>query len=168
MIEFAAILPLLVLLVFGITEYGRALYEYDTLAKSVRSAVRHLSEKASGDLKAQAAARCLAVYGSYSDSNPSGTSAGDITCGSVKLLPNLTPAMVDICDAVNASQCPGQPHATVSTDNGNGTANGPANLVTVRITAYPFNSLFEFVLSDLTFGSAANYTGIAATMRQDL
>jgi Flp pilus assembly protein TadG len=43
LIEFALVLPFLLLLAFITTEYGRALYQYNTLAKSVRDAVRFLS-----------------------------------------------------------------------------------------------------------------------------
>jgi hypothetical protein len=42
-IEFALILPLLLLLTFTVTEFGRALYQYNTITKSVRDAARYLS-----------------------------------------------------------------------------------------------------------------------------
>lgn len=155
-VELAFLLPLLVLMVFGITEYGRAIYSYDTLSKSARTAVRHLTQHGAGDDVARQEARCLAVTGSYS------TVGGTVTCNGSPLLPGLTTAMVDICDAADASLCPGQPHVNVSTGT------GVANLVTLRITAYPFDSAMEFVLPDLTFGNAASHTGIGVTMRQDL
>lgn len=41
--EFALVLPLLLILTFITTEFGRALYEYNTLTKSVRDAARYLS-----------------------------------------------------------------------------------------------------------------------------
>lgn len=50
MVELALILPLLVLLVFGITEIGRALYQQNTLAKAVETGARFLSRSA-GALK---------------------------------------------------------------------------------------------------------------------
>ncbi len=43
MVEFAIVLPLLVMLLFGITELGRALYQENTLYKSVSSGARYLA-----------------------------------------------------------------------------------------------------------------------------
>lgn len=43
MVEFAIVLPLLVMLLFGITEIGRALYQQNTLYKSVSSGARYLA-----------------------------------------------------------------------------------------------------------------------------
>lgn len=43
MVELAIILPVLVILVFGIAELGRALYQQNTLVKAVESGVRYLS-----------------------------------------------------------------------------------------------------------------------------
>jgi hypothetical protein len=60
-IEFALILPLLLLLAMTVTEFGRALYQYDLLAKSVRDAARYLSVQATGTHTAEA--RNLVVYG---------------------------------------------------------------------------------------------------------
>lgn len=42
-VEFAIVVPLLVILVFGITELGRAMYQLNTLAKSTSAGVRYLS-----------------------------------------------------------------------------------------------------------------------------
>lgn len=62
LVEFALILPLLLLLALLATEFGRALYQYNTLAKSVRDAARYLSVQAPGTRIAEA--RNLVVYGS--------------------------------------------------------------------------------------------------------
>lgn len=43
MVEFAVILPLLVILVFGITELGRAIYQQNTLSKAIEGGVRYLA-----------------------------------------------------------------------------------------------------------------------------
>ena len=43
MVEFALILPVLIVLVFGITELGRAIYQQNSLSKSVASGVRFLA-----------------------------------------------------------------------------------------------------------------------------
>jgi Flp pilus assembly protein TadG len=42
-VEFALILPLLLLLTMITTEFGRALYQYNTIVKSLRDATRYLS-----------------------------------------------------------------------------------------------------------------------------
>ncbi len=72
LVEFALVLPLLLLMTFVVTEYSRALYQYNTLTKSVRDAARYLSMQDPGTRIAQA--KNLVVYG-----NPAGSghAAGD-------------------------------------------------------------------------------------------
>lgn len=43
LVEFALILPFLLLLAMITTEFGRAIYQYNTIVKSVRQAARYLS-----------------------------------------------------------------------------------------------------------------------------
>lgn len=43
MVEFALLLPLMVVIVFGITELGRAIYQQNTLSKAVASGARYMS-----------------------------------------------------------------------------------------------------------------------------
>jgi hypothetical protein len=66
LVEFALVLPLLLLVTFVVTEYSRALYQYNTLTKSVRDAARYLSTENPGTHIAQA--KNLVVYG-----NPAGS-----------------------------------------------------------------------------------------------
>src|SRR3954469_22379121 len=61
LVEFALVLPLLLLLTFIVTEYSRALYQYNTLAKSVRDAARYLSTQTPGTKIA--VSKNLVVYG---------------------------------------------------------------------------------------------------------
>jgi Flp pilus assembly protein TadG len=61
LVEFALILPMLLLLIVITTEFGRALYQYNTLAKSVRDASRYLSMQLPETQ--MATARNLVVYG---------------------------------------------------------------------------------------------------------
>ncbi|WP_323808894.1 TadE/TadG family type IV pilus assembly protein [Zeimonas arvi] len=42
-VEFALVLPILLMIAFGIAEFARAMYEYDSLVKNVRAATRYLS-----------------------------------------------------------------------------------------------------------------------------
>ena len=71
LIEFALILPLLLMLILMTTEFGRALHQYGTLAKSVRQAARYLSVRAPGTGINEA--RNIVVYG-----NPAGLGAPQI------------------------------------------------------------------------------------------
>mgnify|MGYP003577433609 CR=1 FL=1 len=65
-IEFALVLPLLVLMSIFVVELGRAMYQYNALAKSVRDAARYLSMQLPNTQVAQA--KNLVVFG-----NPAGT-----------------------------------------------------------------------------------------------
>lgn len=67
LVEFALVLPLLLTLSLIVTEYGRALFQYNTLAKSVRDATRYLSTQSPGTKNIEA--RKLVVYGK-SDNTP--------------------------------------------------------------------------------------------------
>lgn len=42
-IEFVLILPILLILAFGVIDFGRVLFQYDTLTKSTRDAVRYIA-----------------------------------------------------------------------------------------------------------------------------
>ena len=43
-LEFAMVLPLMLLIVFGIIEFGRAYYQYNTLTKAIRDGARYMSK----------------------------------------------------------------------------------------------------------------------------
>lgn len=80
-IEFAILVPMMLLMVFGITEFGRAFYQYNTLVKSVRNGVRYLSTQGTG--MGADRAKCLAVHGNQNCTGP-------------VLLPNLTLDMASV------------------------------------------------------------------------
>jgi hypothetical protein len=61
LVEFALVLPFLLVLSIVTFEYGRAVWQYNTLTKSVRDAARYLSLQTPGTKVAQA--RNLMVYG---------------------------------------------------------------------------------------------------------
>ena len=67
-VEFALILPFLLLLTFLTTEFGRAVWEYNTLTKSVREAARYLSIQTPGTKITEA--RNLIVYGNLAGDGP--------------------------------------------------------------------------------------------------
>lgn len=66
LVEFALILPFLLLLSITAVELGRAIWQYELLTKSVRDAARYLSLQTPGDAIRMTRARNLAVYGNIS------------------------------------------------------------------------------------------------------
>jgi Flp pilus assembly protein TadG len=137
-IEFALILPFLLMLTFITTEFGRAIWEYNTLTKSVRDAARYLSIQTPESAPHIANARNLMVYG-----NLAGTGS-PLALGLT--LDNVPP---DTCCAWQTAG-----------------SNPVINTVTVRITNYKFNSMFASVLG-VPFG-AVTFSNIRATMRSYL
>ena len=80
-VEFALVLPLLLLLAMTTTEFGRAIYQYNTIVKSLRDATRYLSMQTPNTKLAEA--KNLVVFG-----NIAGTGQA--------LVPGLTVAKVSI------------------------------------------------------------------------
>lgn len=140
-VELGIILIPLVLLAFGITEFGRAIYQYNTLTKATRDATRFLSLQGPGDVTEISTAINLAVYGKKV-----------VSITDHPLVPNLTTAMVGVCDSTSC----------ISTHQNQATGSGVINLVTVTVTGYPFTSFVPFVVPSMTFGP------ISTTMRQVL
>lgn len=142
LVEFGITASVLIAIVLGITELGRAVYQYDTLAKAARDGARYLSTKAPGDATAIGVAQCLAVHG-----NPS--------CSGTPLAPGLTLGMVSVCDAVSC----------VATHQTQGSA-PVVNLVTLSIgnanNPFTFTSIAPYLVPDIPFGA------ISVTMRQVL
>lgn len=141
-VEMALLLIPLLLLALGAAEYGRAIYQYNTLVKSVRDSARlmsqHIPDEAAADYSlAQTQARCLAVYGNTGCSGPT-------------LAPGLTTGMVSI-NSISVTTA----------------INTTIRLVEVKISGYQFN----FVFNPLNLmGNAANiipFNNIRATMRQN-
>lgn len=138
-VEFALLLTPMVLMMFGATEFGRAIYTYNTLDKTVRDAVRHLSQHGPGDTVIQNEAKCLAAFGNTS-------------CSGSAIAPGLTASSVSLCDALSC----------VGTHASQATGSGVVNLVTVSINGYAYNSMVTFVMPNL------NFNNISATMRAQL
>lgn len=150
-VEFAILVIPLLLIFVGITEFGRAMYYYNTIAKSVRDATRLMSTQTPtdpdyADLKDKAT--CTAVYGNQ-------------TCSGSPLLPGLNISMVSICDAAS---CPST-HASVPTGS------GVINLVTVTVggpgNPYTFDWLAPITPTFFGFPSF-DFGAISVTMRQVL
>lgn len=102
LVEFALILPLLLLLSFLTFEFGRAIHYYNTLAKAAREASRYISTQAPGTFTAET--RNIIIYG-----NPAGT-------GSPRL-PGLSLANVPVPDWGNTGTNPVVGTVTVRVQN---------------------------------------------------
>jgi Flp pilus assembly protein TadG len=139
-VELAITMVPLLALTFGVTEYGRAIYTYNTIDKAARDGVRFLTAPPPGTADVNAAASNLVVYG-----NVDGTGS--------PLAPGLQTSMVSIC---NAASCPGT-HASVATGS------GVVNLVTVSINGYVYTSIVTYVAP-----ATMNFNNISVTMRSSL
>jgi len=137
-VELGILMIPLTVLAFGITEYGRAIFQYNTIVKGARDATRYLSQYGPGDATQIGVAKCLAVYGNR-------------TCTGTSLVPGLTTSLVQVCDRTNCADHLNQP-----------TGAGVVNLVTVTVDGFPFKSLVPLMVNDITFGP------IHTTMRQVL
>lgn len=137
LVELALITPLLLLLTFITTEFGRAMYEYNLVVKSTRDAVRYLSVQTPGTHITEA--RNLMVFG-----NTAGTGT--------PLARGLSLANV--------------PAGTCCTWQAAG-ANPLITTVTVRISSYTFHSLFPSVMGVVFADANGNivFSDITATMR---
>jgi len=137
LIELALITPLLLLLTFITTEFGRAMYEYNLVVKSTRDAVRYLSVQTPETHIAEA--RNLMVYG-----NTAGTG---------------TPLArgLSLANVPSGSCCTWQSAG----------ANPVITTVTVRISSYSFHSLFPSVMGVVFADANGNivFSDITATMR---
>lgn len=137
LIELALIMPLLLLLTFITTEFGRAMYEYNSVVKATRDAVRYLSVQTPGTHITEA--RNLMVYG-----NTAGTG---------------TP----LARGLSLTNVPAGSCCTWQTVG----ANPIINTVTVRITSYTFHSLFPSVMGVVFADANGDivFSEITATMR---
>ena len=113
LVEFAIVFPILILLLAGVTEIGRMMYFYTTLAKGTRSASRYLSS--SRDYTStQAAARNNAID----------SAKNLVVCGIAK--PNGCSGRTPFVPGVTTS------NVSVSLSNGS------VRYVTVSITGYQY------------------------------
>lgn len=140
-VEMALVLTPMLILCFGITELGRALYLYDGMVKATRGAARYLSQQSFAGADAdtiRARAKSLVVCGAQSCPDPLGSAA---------LVPGLTMSMVSLCDPV---LCP-TTHSNVPV----GPPGGTVSLVSMTIGAgssqFNFTSIVPWVVPDITF-----------------
>lgn len=149
-VEFALVLTPLLIIAFGAVEYGRAIYHYNTLVKSTRSAVRWASlvpaSSSDGYKAIQQQAKCLAVF-------------GNVSCNGNPLAPSLSLSNVKLCDQINASECGSETtYKSVALSGGS-----EMNLVAVRISGYTY----PFIgLPLVTPASTLTFNNIEAVMYQ--
>ena len=141
-VEAAFLLIPLVILLAGIVEGGRVIYQYNTIAKSTRDAARYLTTVEPGT--GHAVATCLVVNG-----NP--------TCAGSPLAEGLAAGHVSICDARN---CPAT-HSNVPATGNGGPTTGVMNLVTVTVSGYRSPNF-------LRMSPLLTFDPISTTMRQPL
>lgn len=147
-VEFALLLIPLLMLALGAAEFGRALYQYNTLVKSTRDAARYLSQinpTASDYKQAEEEAKCRTVYGNKSNKTECNDSGQP-------LAPGLTTSMVTTRQI------------NITTSEGT-----PITLVEVKISNYRFNFLLDprTLLNSSDSGEQSiTFGDIRATMRQ--
>lgn len=143
-VELAIVTMMLIIIVFGVTELARAMYQYDAMTKSARAAARYLAVYDASDEAVRERAKCVAVYG-----NPNCGASGV-----VPVVPGLSVSNVSVPDP-----------ATDPTLHGVATGEGTIDLVRVTIgapaTPYSFVSFVPFVVPNIEFGP------ISATMPQN-
>lgn len=128
-VEFAILLVPLLLMLFGITELGRAFYQYNTLVKATRSAARYKSM--TGAATGEPEARCMAVY-------------GNTTCAGTPVLDGLTVNMVTFDYATSVPTGSGGINLVkVSINDPSASA------------FFNFVSVVPFVIPHITFGPVA-------------
>jgi len=118
-VELGILMVPILILTFGVTEYGRAIYTYNAIDKATRDAARHMTSPNPNRVNE---AINLAVYGNIAGTgNP--------------LAPGLAAGNVAICDP---TVCAGT-HAAVATGS------GVINLVSVGINNYVYTSIVTYV-----------------------
>jgi Flp pilus assembly protein TadG len=134
-VELALILPIMLVLVFGITEIGRALYQYDGLVKATRGAVRYLAQQDLANLSSENRAlvynktKALAVCGKEDCS------------GQAPLVTGLSTSFVNVCDYITCE----------ATHKGVQTGEGSVDMATATIEGFTFKTMVPWVIKDISF-----------------
>lgn len=141
-VELALLLPLMVVLIFGITEIGRALFQYNGLVKATRGAARYLAQQDLANLSASTTPTLNEVY----VTTKALAVCGKENCtGQAPLITGLSTDQVSLCD-----------YLTCDTHKGVLTGMGSVDLVTVTIGgsgdhAFRFQSMMSYVIPDIPF-----------------
>lgn len=135
--EFAIALPFLLLLLFGIFEFGRAYYQYNTLSKAIRNGARYLSSH------------------SYSAANITNTQNvvvyGNSVGGSNPVLPRLTSAMINVTPSGGTA-----PYDEIN----------PPQFVKVSVNSYPFTTIVPGIINlNVTFSPLVSFRYVGPNAR---
>ncbi|MEJ1297180.1 MAG: pilus assembly protein [Candidatus Sedimenticola sp. (ex Thyasira tokunagai)] len=114
LVEFAIIVPLLVILVLGITELGHALYQHNTLQKAVTSGARYLGRSFQGldttDCSSETGwstevdrAKNLILFGHVAGADIIAGDGSPFTHDNI--LPNATPDMISVTLPAASDPC---------------------------------------------------------------
>jgi TadE-like protein len=122
LVELALVVPILMLIAFGVIEFGRAYYQYNTLTKAVRDGARYMSYHIYNSTEEGNCAK-LVVYG-----NSVGTGS--------PILPGLTTAKIQMLSSGGTT-----PYSELN----------PPKYVTVRVDAYPFSPVIPFINLNASF-----------------
>lgn len=136
-IELALVTVLLATMMFGALDLGRAMYAYNEIAQSTRTAARYLATSPTVGATEVGRARNLVIYGSFSSSGPALTS--ELTASSTAIQ-FCTPSYCDIPGASTASMT-NQPIAGA----------GTVNLVQVQVSNLTLISYFPQAVADMLF-----------------
>jgi len=141
LLEFAMTLPLLLLIVLGVIEFGRAYFQYNTLSKAVRQGARYMSMHAYDPIELTRTQN-ITVYG-----NREGTGS--------PCLPGLA--------AGNITITPRNPDTGASRTN-------PPRWIRVGVTGYTFQPMFPGIVPISSFTFTPNvemrYVGLNAWLDQ--
>lgn len=85
--ELSLILPILLLLIAGVTEFGRYFYTYTTLAKATRAGARYLASRPYNN-EETAKARNLVVCGTTDECESAAAIMGGLTTSKVEITAN--------------------------------------------------------------------------------
>lgn len=141
-IELALIIGPMMIALFGVTELGRALYQYNALVKSARTAVRYLAQQ---DLDSLTAAERSAVY----NKTVALAVCANLACGNKDpVVPGLAAGHVSLCDYLTCAAT----HKSVLTGQ------GTVDLVGVTIggageQAYQFVSVVPGIMPSFKFSA---------------
>jgi hypothetical protein len=165
MVEFAIVAPLLLLLIFGIVDFGRVIYVYITLNQAVNEAVRVAvrdSPLLPTNTDVETAARIHAVDVSLANPCPNGpvtAAAPPANQGSIYITEPNPPSTVETLSPTLDNAPGGQMWGF---DNGTCSATNPANnhaplQVTIRYNFVPITPFIKQFASNIIIEAAAIY-----------
>lgn len=166
-IEFAILLLPMIVILLGITEFGRAIYQYNTVTKAVRDATRYLTAQTPGDTNAAQAAACLVQHGDYQNC----TAPPNYSSNANYLAPGLNSVNISVCyptGCITYNNAPNNIPACPSASNQTQGINPSINMVTVMVCGYTFTPTFIPFFRSLTsanFSKSITFDNISTTMR---